>query len=212
MNIKTLPLSPIDSEDFSFYILELEKSLAVQFSEDAFEHIETVGDLMDVVCTKVDAQNLSGCTSQKAFYKIRCALIQEEIAVITPKTPLKPFFSEKGREKNWVKLGQKLQLELPPLDSSCLTLFIMFISFTALFFSVEFRSNILSILFASVGFIAFLFYSLMPKSLPVKSIGELAESITKLNYAKISKGIYNRNEIEKMIWQELECYYEDDKY
>lgn len=49
----------------------LEKSMGVRFRERDFIHVETFGDLFDVISGKVAGADSDDCSSQHAFYRVR---------------------------------------------------------------------------------------------------------------------------------------------
>lgn len=97
-------------------ILRVEDQFKISIADDEAAHVRTVGDLFQVVLSKLDTT--PACLSSKAFYRTRQALVEclhVPRRSIRPSTWLDSILPESSRPQIWQELSSKLGLTLPPL-------------------------------------------------------------------------------------------------
>lgn len=196
-------LKDIDSEDIEDLLLEVEKSFGIKFVGNELIHITTFGELCDHITNKINLENSNDCTSQQAFYKIREAIsttLQLENKKITPNFPLAEILPRQRRRSTIKKLENHLGFKLKILSAPhwiTTTLSIVFIaSIIEIYFN--WHIGILGIIFSYNGFwIA----TRIGNELDLKTVGEVAEKMTRENYLKSrrNQNTFNKKEIEKVL-------------
>ncbi len=198
-----LHLHNIDSEDIEELLLKVEDSFEFRFEGNEMQHVKTFGELCDHISNKFSQESTEGCTTQQAFYKLRKALI-ETLKVdrnkITVNTLLEDILPRNNRlsvvEKLEENLGFKLAILRPPSVVTGFLAAILLVSLIVLFVGLPF--GLFGLAFSIVGFwIA----KKTGKEFEVKTVGEVAEKMTRENYLKSRRNpkTYNRKEIEKVL-------------
>ncbi|RZA00310.1 MAG: hypothetical protein EOP47_14380 [Sphingobacteriaceae bacterium] len=199
-------LNNSDPDDVHDVFIKVEQSFGIRFTTEDMNDVNTLGDFYNVVHKKIALEHQDSCTTQQAFYKLRnCIINSTDIKRqnITPQTNLKDVFPE--NERLWLvsiiekELNLKLKI-LEPKQSVSLAVFIGVIaSLITFFFSWQYALSGL-VIFSAVGFFARKF----GKELKVKTLGQLAEKISREHYLKCRRNIstLNHKEIDKKI-QEL---------
>lgn len=194
-------LHTVDGEDMEDWLQMVEKSFDFEFIEKELADVQTFGDLSDRIIHKFTLRHSGTCTTQQAFYKLRSAFaISLQVDSITPHTLLSDLLPRKRRRSNVKKLekqvGFKLSLLRPPAFVLFSLLFFMVAAVCGFF--VDFRIGFLGLLIPSAGFwLAYQF----GKELTVKTVGDLAEQITREHYRLVRRdaSTFNRDEIEKLL-------------
>ncbi|MBD1422620.1 acyl carrier protein [Sphingobacterium chuzhouense] len=196
-------LENIDSEDIDDLLTEIEKSFEIFFTDAELSSITTFGQLCDLVMEKIKLENVDGCTTQQAFYKLRNAISvtleidQKSISTDLPLTVILPHKERRHRTKKLERyLGFKLNVLSPP-DWLITTLMIVFVASVGWLFMDAFIGT-LGILLACSGF---WFAQKVGKELRVETVGQLAKKITKENYVKSRRNpkTYNKNEVVNLL-------------
>ena len=196
--LKHLGSVPEDIED----VLRLiEKSYDIKFEGNELEHVRTFGQLTDHILSKIKLENRMGCTDQQAFYKMRTAIgtIKNDIR-IEPNTPLKDIFPRRNRRKQISEIEGLLGLQLEALRprriiTNCLLMSVLF-SIVVLF--IKWESGLVGLLFSMI---AIWISEKNGTEFKDKTIGELIDRMTRLNYAKSRRqlGTMNFDEIHPKI-------------
>ena len=69
-------LSSYDSLDIDEVIITIEKTFHIKFDERDFEEVKTYGEFEKLVLDKIQGIEISDCTSQQTFYKLRKILVE----------------------------------------------------------------------------------------------------------------------------------------
>lgn len=192
----TFKLKNIDPEDISDVLLKVEKSFDIEFGKTELINVKTFGELSDIITSKIQGNNMVGCTTQQAFYKIRNAIAEVLIIDkngITPDANLKQLFPKIARRKKTASVEKILNFKtgiLRPKYWVTGTLVFMVIgSIAGLFF---FWKTALIILLLSI--IAFRLAERLGKEFNIQTVGEWAEKISREQYIKARR---NPNTINK---------------
>lgn len=196
-------LKNTDPEDIEDVIRKIESSFSISFAMGELSHITTFGELCDYITNKIVLDQFDDCTTQQAFYKLRSAISEaltiERSSITTdyPLIKLLPRKSRRARIKNLEKhLGFKLDLLRPPHWLTWSLLILMLASFPLIFIDK---------LAAIAGFVfsiaALWIASKTGIELKVKTVGQLAEKITRENYLKSRRNpdTFNKGEVEKIL-------------
>ena len=62
-----LELHEIDLEDLNDFIFDLEKTFQIQFHDNELSNCYKLGELFDLVESKLDLKNQNDCTTQQGF-------------------------------------------------------------------------------------------------------------------------------------------------
>jgi hypothetical protein len=202
-SIETEQLSDYDDEDIFDVVVKLGKSFHLEFENDAFRDVKTLGDLCDVFESYLTYQHRDDCTKQQAFYRVRKAIsftqdINED--QITPDSSLATLFPSHKRKssiKTFKKyLGADIKLLTYP-DWIALILVIVFIfSLIAFFFNwrIAISGIVISITASKVG-------NLFGKTLAQQTVRGLTEQLYRENYIDIRRAQHtiNRKEVAQII-------------
>lgn len=196
-------LKNIDSEDIEDLLVKVETSFDIKFVGDELVHIMTFGQLCDHIANKVQLDNADDCTSQQAFYKLRDAIsstLELDEKIVSPDFLLKDLLPRQGRRshiKNLeMHLGFKLNILRPPHWVTGTFVIILLASFFGLFFNLEI--GILGLAFSIGGL---WFANKIGNELDLKTVGQVAEKMTRENYLKSRRNpkTINKKEIEKVL-------------
>jgi hypothetical protein len=180
---KHLGSVPEDIED----VLKLvEKSYDLRFKENELGHIRTFGELTDHIIAKVKLESKKDCTDQQAFYKLRTAILEIKSAdksSIEPKTLLTDLFSRQTRLKEIGKIQKLLGIDLDALRPKRFIINSLTIAFVLSIIGLFFywQLGLTGVIISIVGlWIA----DKTGKEFKDKTLGELTDRMTQLNYVK----------------------------
>ncbi len=188
-----------DKKDIETLLKEIEKSLDIHFEKNELKHVQTFGELCDMVITKINLPDINDSKNQQAFYKLRNAIsVVKGIdrKEIQPETKLADLFPRHGRKKIirelQFEIGFNLKVLRPYLIIEAILIFMLFGSIIGLFFNLIHGLEILglSIVLTNIAFTT-------GKEFNCETVGDLAKKITKDN-ARKAKG-----EIETMNPEEV---------
>lgn len=189
-------------EDIEDVLRLIEKSYDIKFEVNELEHIRTFGQLTDHIISKIKFESISDCTDQQAFYKLRAAIesIKDYKIKVEPKTQLADIFPRRTRRKEIKKIEKLLGVELDALRARHFVtnslLITLLISIVGLFIKWQFGLG--GLLFSSAGF---WISQRIGTEFMDKTLGELTDRMTQLNYLKSRRqpGTMNANEIHNKI-------------
>ncbi len=192
----TLELKDIDIEDLEDVLIKVEDSFNFKFTDGEMADVTTFDELCEYISGKIVLDNTGGCTTQQAFYKLRSAIGKD----VTPNTLLEDVLPLPGRlsavRRIEKQLGFTLHLLRPPQYVTA-TLGIGLLACIGLAF-FDWKTGLLGMLFCILGlFIA----KKTGTELSVKTVGELAEKMTRESYLKSRRNgqTYNKKEVEKVL-------------
>lgn len=196
-------LKNIDPEDIEDLILKIETSFDISFEGDELVPLKTFGQLCDHITYKIQLKDADDCTSQQAFYKLRNAItstllidrknisINHSLAELLPRNTRRSKL--KGLEKH---LGFKLNILRPPHWVTILLLILAIASIVCFF--INWQIGLLSI---SISITGFWLAKKLGIELDLKTVGQVAEKMTRENYVKSRRNqkTFNKNEIENLL-------------
>lgn len=196
-------LKNIDPEDIEDLLVKVETSFDITFVGDELDHITTFGQLCDHITNKIQLDNSDDCSSQQAFYKLRDAIsstlqiYNKTISTNFPLDDLLPRHSRHSRTKKLEShLGFKLNILRPPHWVTRTLAIILLASFVGLFFNWQIALSGLALSMAGLWFA-----NKFGNEIDLKTVGQVAEKMTRENYLKSRRNskTFNKNEIEKIL-------------
>jgi hypothetical protein len=208
-------LKEIDSEDFEYFLVEVEASFGIRFENYELAHISTLGELCDYISDKIQLQNAEDCTSQQAFYKLRKAISKvleldsKEILPNTQLVKLLPSETRKVKVKLLEKeLGFNLKILRPPHWLTYSLAYLMMASLPIIFINrlIGFYSALLSIL-------GFFISEKLGNELDESMVADLARKITRQHYLLLRRdqNTFNKAEIESLLIDWIRNKFDVDK-
>jgi hypothetical protein len=196
-------LRNIDPDDISGVLVKVEKSFGIKFGSTELIDVSTFGDLCDIIINKVGGNDISDCTTQQAFYKLRSAIsatLQIDKTNITPDSGLAELFQRPHRRQNVAavenELGFKIKV-LHPKDWIRETFVLTHVISIIVLFAV-WKIGLAGLLFSIIGQgLANKF----GKEMDLQTLGELAKKISRENYlrARRNSSSINKNEITAKV-------------
>jgi len=199
-----ISLHNIDPADIDDVLMKIQHSFDIRFEQEDLEHVKTFGNLCDVVVQKVKDRNAdNACTTQHAFYKLRNAInatTDVEKDLVKPQTRLSELFPRGTRleviaevEK---EMGFKMNLLKPKGSVVASFVFILVASLMGAFFYPAVGG-----LGAALAVVGLILAGKFGKEMPVKTLGDLAEKISREHYRSCRKNAstINRAEVAEKI-------------
>lgn len=201
--MKQFELKDIQPDDLDELLGKIEASFDMKFVRDESSPIETFGQLCDHITNKMHLNNVSDCTSQQAFYKLREAISstqQIENKIITTDYLLHDLYPRKSRRSKIRKLekqlGFKIKILRPPHWVTGTLGILLLASLVGLFFN--WQIGLLGLAFSVAGL---WFAHIIGIELDLQTVGQVAEKMTRENYIKSRRNskTFNKNEIDKIL-------------
>lgn len=201
--MKDIELKNIDPEDIEDLLVKVEDSFDIKFVDNELAHVQTFGEMCDHIKGKIQLENTDDCTSQQAFYKLRTSIAttlqldKDELTLDTLLTDLLPRQTRRTKTKKIEhELGFKLSLLRPPHFVTGFLALLLLVSFIGVFFNWQVGLMGLGL---SIG--GLWLGGKTANELDIKTVGQLAEKMTRENYLKSRRNpkTYNDNEIEKVL-------------
>lgn len=208
-------LKDIDPLDIESLLLQVEKSFGFEFVENELAHVKTFGEFCDHVANKIELENHTDCTNQQAFYKLRKTIsttLNIESKIITPSFPLSKILPRQNRRSKVNKIENHLGFKLNILRAPNWLIAILSIMFIASIIGGywNWQIGILGIV-SSIG--GLWLSTRIGNELDLKTVGEVAEKMTRENYLKSrrNQNTFNKTEIEKVLTNWFSVYFDIEK-
>jgi len=193
----------VDPLDICDVLSKVENSFNIKLDNESLMQADSYAKLYDLIVSKISHEHVDTCTTQQAFYKLRCAIANVtaiEKCSITPHTKLSKLFPKDDRLKLIGQIDQELGFETNLLQPKqwAVSLF----GLLAVVFFFMFFYNWLA---GAVGFLAsvaaFKLVGKFGKEIRLKTVGDLASKISRESYLKVRRNseTINRNEIEQKV-------------
>lgn len=195
-------LDQFEIENIEDVLPMFEQTFKIKLKNEETEKINNFSEFSDLIISKIEFENDNLCTSQRAFYKFRKALENENIIdrnQIYPNTELKSIFSKKNRRKKVKRVEQILGYKLDVLAPSQITVNILFFTFVLSFIGLFFAWKI-ALIGISISVLGF-YLTKYTNRLEKHTVRGLIEKNTAQHYFKIrnSENSFNRNEFKAVI-------------
>lgn len=99
-------------------VMRVEKTFDIKIKDAEAEAIRTVGDMHNIVWSKIDGKPSESCVSQSIFYKLRSSITDiygADRANITPSTMLPAIIPNKQHPGYWQSFSRATSFKLPEL-------------------------------------------------------------------------------------------------
>jgi hypothetical protein len=201
------------AEDGVDLILAIEDAFEIHISSEEVGNIGTVGELHNLVISKLAGQDSKRCLTSAAFYRTRRGIVHAlgiDRRKIRPVTTLEEIFPRSTRRQKWRRIQAAMELQLPDLQHPTW----ISLGLLALGLAVAVVPGIyghvgvgLIALLAFVGFIIGGFLLRFSPFLAVAfpnhntTVGDLARDVLAINHARLVNEVGGWN--EKEAWEAL---------
>jgi len=213
--MKEYELKNSDPEDIEDLILKIEDSLGIYFEERELAYVKTLGQLSEHIKSKIKRDKTDDCTTQQAFYKFRNAL-SESLKIqkknISPDSLLSEMLPKRTRieiiKEIDHSIGFNTSILRPHHFITNSLILLLLVSITGLFFSWQY--GLLGFVLCIAGFWV---SNKKGKELDLRTVGEVAEKMTRENYVKSRRNseTYNEREIDQIITELFSDFFMLDK-
>jgi hypothetical protein len=186
-------------------VMAVEDTFQVHFGDNEFGNVLTVGDLYNLLLTKLPCGAPSGqCVTSVAFYRLRRGLVEHFGASrkeVKPSTPMAAMVPRRNRRRRWKALSVALGLKLPRLEMPgwlCQTVLVLALAGALVVGGRSPYTLLYWILFFALG---------AALSLPIHiqfsapTAGDLARQVASTNYAKLVGNHMNKAEVWQILRQ-----------
>jgi len=189
-------------EDVDDVLIKIQRSFNIKFDKEALKDVTTFGALCDVIVSQINLEHADTCTTQQAFYKLRCAIANVTAAEkcgITPHSKLSKLFPREDRLRVISEIEQELGFETKLLQPKGWVVGCFILTLLASFIGFFFNWPI-----AAAGCLASVLGLKLAgkfgKEIHLKTIGDLANKISRESYVKARRNpTVNKNEIEQKV-------------
>ncbi|HVW95682.1 MAG TPA: hypothetical protein VHA56_06920 [Mucilaginibacter sp.] len=203
-NTPAFSLNRVDPEDIEDVLLKIQRSFDIRFEDEDLQGVKTFGQLCDAVVHKLkDKQHNGGCTTQHAFYKLRHAInasVDVDKDLVKPHTKLCDIFPRDTRLKVISEVEKEMGFEMNLLKPKGAVVFT---------FSLILGASVVGLFFfpviAGVGALlaisGLLLAGKFGKEMPARTLGDLAEKISREHYRSCRRHAetINRSEVSEKI-------------
>jgi len=191
-------LENADPDDIGDIMLIIERSFRIKFDQSELEALKTFGGLCDIILSKIEGDLKVDCTTQQAFYKIRNAIAVTsfpEKVTIKPDTNLRQIFPQ-GKRRYAIKqiekeLGFRLNIFEPAGLAAIILLLLSVSSLVMLFFNWRIGLPGMALSWALIAFV-----NKYGRTFSVKTVGELAEKVSREYYFNSRSDVTTMNKEE----------------
>jgi hypothetical protein len=193
----------VDPLDICDVLSKVENSFNIKLDNESLMQADSYAKLYDLIITKIKLEHSDTCTTQQAFYKLRCAIAivtGTEKCSITPQSKLSKLFPREDRLRMIEAIEQQLGFETKLLQPKqwVIGLFAstLLISFFGLFYNwpIAAAGCLASVLGLKLA-------GKFGKEMHLKTVGDLANKISRESYLKARRNseTINKNEIEQKV-------------
>jgi len=100
-------------------ILAVEDAFQIHIADDESGNVLTVGDLHNLVVSKLQGQESKRCLTSAAFYGTRRGIVDTlriDRREVRPATPLEVILPRNSRREKWGSIQTAMKLKLPDLQ------------------------------------------------------------------------------------------------
>lgn len=199
VDVPTQELLGLESDDFEFFLYELQLSFWIEFSECDVVAAGTVGDLFDTVIRQLGDFDSPRCLTSLAFYRLRRTLIDLsglDRQSVRPTTSLRGLLPPKLCCAWWLAIETGLRLRVPRMrpGGTAVTAYIAIVGLAVLAFVLVVAKFVswevgIMIEWGTPVLIWFLWKgaSRLPRKIPAETFGDLVRMVVTLNQAKLAR-------------------------
>lgn len=197
----------IDPDDLDDVLTKIEQAYSITFDTNELRQVETFGQLCEAVTKKIQLAEVSDCTSQQAFYKLRQSLVDVlhiDRRTIRPTTELAVLLPKKTRRAAVRQLESAMGFNLDlTMASPYVTIPAQVLLLVSIILLVKGTIPIYAGSGVLLGIGLFVAAIKLARHLTVKTVGELAEKLAREHYTKVRRDscTVNKREITDQIKQ-----------
>ncbi len=192
-----------ESDDIEDIIKLIETSYEIEFETTDFKNVETFGEFVDKIISKIKLQDTDESTYQQGFYKLRESIKkvnEERDLLIELNTKLRDLFPKRDRRRQILKIEKTLNIKLnafrPAYFVSVIN--VVFFLLVAFLFFIDWKLGSFGLIISMSGF------WIANKRAGVfidNTLGELTERMIIYNYVKSRQNpmTVNKKEIEDKV-------------
>lgn len=203
---QAINLHNIDPEDIDDVLLKIQRSFDIRFEQEDLDHVKTFGNLCDAVVKKLKHRHSDNyCTTQHAFYMLRNAInvsVDVNKEFVKPQTKLNDIFPRDTRLQVIAEVENEMGFKMNLLKPKPAIVFIFSLILGASFIGFFFFPVIAGI-GAVLAIAGLVLAGKFGKEMPVKTLGDLAEKISREHYRNCRRNAntVNRHEIAEKVKQ-----------
>lgn len=202
---QAINLHNVDPEHIDDVLLKIQRSFDIRFEQEDLDHVKNFGELCDAVTKKLKLKHSDTCTTQHAFYMLRNAInhsIDVDKDLVKPQTKLCTIFPRDTRLQVIAEVENEMGFKMNLLKPKPVIVFIFSLILGASFIGLFFFPVIAGIgaVFAIAGLVL---AGKFGKEMQVKTLGDLAEKISKEHYRNCRRNAntVNRHEVAEKVKQ-----------
>jgi hypothetical protein len=199
MNNEFYNLNEVDPLYISAALAKIEASFNITIDNESLENVTTFNSLCDLVTQKIKHETTENCSTQHAFYILRCAIADitgADKCEIKPHTRLSKLFPRENRLETIAEIEEYLGFSTNLLKPKqwVLALFsvILLTSVIGLFYNWEIAAA--GILASAIGL---KLAGKFGKEIHLKTVGDMANKISRDSYLKARRG--DKNDVEQKL-------------
>ena len=194
-------------------ILRVEDTFQIHIENGEAERARTVGDLYNLVISKLQGRDSERCLTSVAFYRTRRAIVDAlgiDRRVIKPATPLDVILPANSRRVKWRRIQKEMTLRLPDLrHPGWIVLGLLFVA-VALAFSAGIVGQIRGAWFIPLFLLGLIIGGFLIKLTPTLAIdfpnheatvGDLSRDVLAVNHGRLVDEVGGWN--KKDVWGTL---------
>jgi ABC-type multidrug transport system fused ATPase/permease subunit len=210
MHEETITLRNIDPEEVEDAIKTAEKSFGIKLIQKDLDGVNHFGEFCDTVIEKTGLPHAEGCTTQRAFYKLREAIVKTRHIAKTqlhPSSKLEDIFPKKTRTNDIGGIERYLNLKLHLLKPALWVINSLLIAFgvACVMMFVNWKAGLLAFV---VDFLCLKMVNYFSTEFAVTTLGQVAEKMALKHYraSRRNPGTINKKEaagtIKKIIFSQ----------
>jgi len=194
-------------------ILAVEEGFQIHIADEEAQEALTVGDLYDLVLSKLDCRDSRRCLTSAAFYRTRRGIVEAlglQRTDVRPSTQLEAILPKATRNAKWQRIQESMKLDLPCLHhttSSCFGLTAICVALTV-GSGLYLQSGLVGLgLLLLLGLVAGAFLVHFTPELAVQfpssdaTVGDLAKGVLAANHRHFMAEIGTRS--RNNVWEVL---------
>jgi hypothetical protein len=203
MNNEYYNFNDVDPLYISAALTKIERSFNITIDNESLENVTTFNGLCDLITNRIKLENSDSCSTQHAFYMLRCAIAEItgiDKCEITPHTRLSKIFPRESRLRTICEIEEHLGFNTNLLQPKqwVITLFSMtlLISIIGLFYNWEIAAA--GILASAIGL---KLAGKFGKEIHLKTVGDMANKISRQSIVKArhASGAMGKNNVEQKL-------------
>lgn len=203
MSVEIYKLNNVDPDEIGDVLLKIQRSFNIKLDSEGLKDADTLGNLCDIIVNKISLTNTDSCTTQHAFYQLRNAIATAtgtDKCTIKPQTRLSKVFPRENRLSLLSAIEKELGFSINLLQPRqwIIAIFISILGGSLAGCCYNWQAGITGII---ISLICLKIAGKFGKEIRLKTVGDLANQISRENYLKARRNpcAINKNEIEQKV-------------